>query len=259
MGKFKINEIIHTINDPLSLETIYNNVGSWEPHSFKIIENCSDKNKVFIDIGAHIGVLSIHASSLYKNVYSVECDSAALESLKQNIIDNEITNCTILNNALYYIDDQELDFGGNGKKGNSMSTLLVNEPSWNQGANWLIEHNLETPESIHSDREIVKTITFDKLISNHQIDPVDIGLIKIDIEGGEKYIFDNNFKNFLTIYKPNLLISLHYVFLHFSDCHTIIAFLDTIYNCYNIKGELLNITHEIRNQINHTEMFCTKK
>jgi hypothetical protein len=108
-------------------------------------------------------------------------------------------------------------------------------------------------------KKFVKTITFDKLISNHQIDPVDIGLIKIDIEGGEKYIFDNNFKNFLTIYKPNLLISLHYVFLHFLDCHTIIAFLDTIYNCYNIKGELLNINHEITHQINHTEMYCTKK
>jgi FkbM family methyltransferase len=259
MVKFKINEITHNINDQLSLETIYNHINTWEPHSFKIIEKCSDKLTVFIDIGAHIGSLSIHAAGLYKSVYSVECDSEALKSLKQNILDNSITNCTVINRALYNIDDQELDFGGNGKKGNSMSTLLINESSWNQGANWLIEHKVETPESIHSDREIVKTITFDKLISNYQIDPVEIGLIKIDIEGGEKYIFDDNFKKFLITYRPDLLISLHYVFLNDIDCHKILLFLNTIYNCYNMKNELLNITHEIRNRDNHTEIFCTKR
>jgi hypothetical protein len=43
MGVFTVNNIKHIINDPLSLQTIYNNIHNWEPESFKLIENCADK------------------------------------------------------------------------------------------------------------------------------------------------------------------------------------------------------------------------
>ena len=197
--------------------------------------------------------------TLIKHVYSVECDSVALESLQTNIKDNEITNNTIINKAIYHRDNEQLNFGGNGKKGNSMSTLLVNDKNWNQGANWLIEHNTETVESIHQDCEFVETITFNTLLKQYNIETCEIGLIKIDIEGGEKYIFDS-IKDFLKEYSPDLLLSLHYVFLHQKDCHKILLILNEIYNIYDpINGEKLNIQHEISTQRNRSEIFCTKR
>ncbi len=256
MGVFTVNGIKHVINDELSLKTIYNQISTWETNSFKIIEKCSDKNKVFIDIGAHIGVLSIHGAGLFKNVYSVECDSAALKSLKQNMIDNEISNNTIINRAIYFKDNEELNFGGNGEKGNSMSTLLVNDPNWNQGANWLIENNVETAESIHKDCELIKTITLETLLKDNQINPNDIGLIKIDIEGGEKYIFET-LKSFLKQYRPNLFLSLHYVFLNEIDCHKILLILNEIYNIYDLNGNKIDVLKSIRHHTNECEIFCT--
>ena len=261
---FNINGIIHKINDKLSLETIYNNVHNWEQNSFKIIEHFSNKDKYFIDIGAHIGVLTIHGSSLYKHVVSVECDSEALKSLYKNINDNNITNNTIINKAIYNIDNFKLNFGGNGKKGNSMSTLLVNENKWKttRGASWLIEHKtdgISNYEELHNDCETVDTIRLNTIFNNCNINPDLIGLIKIDIEGGEKYMFDDII-DFLTKYKPNLLLSLHYVFLNEIDCHTILDRIDKIYGGYYFDVSTMkkiNIADAKKLRFNHSEILCS--
>ena len=78
----------------------------------------------------------------------------------------------------------------------------------------------------------IETITIEKLIEEQDIDPQNISLIKMDIEGGEKIVVPS-LVNFLTTYKPVFYISLHRCFLRESDIKQIIDILFNIYDkCY---------------------------
>ena len=55
----------------------------------------------------------------------------------------------------------------------------------------------------------VKTITIDSVINNYKINPNDISLIKVDIEGGEEDIL-SDLHNLNNKYKIPIYISMHY-------------------------------------------------
>ena len=60
-------------------------IANWEPYSFAVLKQFSDKNKTFVDVGAWIGPLSLFASSSYKNVIAFEPDTKAFTELTNNI------------------------------------------------------------------------------------------------------------------------------------------------------------------------------
>ena len=83
----------------------------------------------------------------------------------------------------------------------------------------------------------------EKLIEQQNIDPQNISLIKMDIEGGEKIVVPS-LVNFLNTYKPVFYISLHRCFLTDTDINKIIDILFNIYDkCYdfNNNGEKILI------------------
>ena len=64
-----------------------------EPDTINFIDKYLEKDDVFFDIGANVGVFTIYAAKKHKNIsiYSFEPEVANLAVLKENIIKNNIT------------------------------------------------------------------------------------------------------------------------------------------------------------------------
>jgi len=168
-------------------ENFWQGVSHWEPETFKIVEMFGSQQKAFIDIGAWNGVVSLYASHFYNSVLAVEPDVTAFDKLNKNIELNGILTIKPVNVALSNTNGSSiLNISG---KGDSMSSLLPR----NEGF------------ATTNDFQGVETKTFENLIS-HIKKP--IGLIKMDIEGGELLAIPQ-MKEYLAKEKPTIYISFH--------------------------------------------------
>jgi hypothetical protein len=100
----------------------------------------------------------MYGSRKSQHVYVVEADSKSYDDMKVNLKTNCKNNYTLINNAIYNLDDMTID------------------------------NETDIP---------VKTITLERIIKQYEISPSDISLIKVDIEGGEEHILSNliDFRN----------------------------------------------------------------
>jgi FkbM family methyltransferase len=182
----------------------------WECDTFNILDYYKNKDSIYIDIGAWIGPTVLYSANKYKQVICFEPDPIAITRLKENLSVNNLENITLITKALS--DNNGFsDFGGNGELGNSMSTLLVGldnkEDFYNDyGRNGFLSYDERKKNIIQ-----IETITIDKVLEDNNINQNNIGLIKMDIEGGEKIVIPA-IEKFLKRCKPNFFISLHYVF-----------------------------------------------
>ena len=206
---------------------------TWELDSFHIFNLYKNNEGIYMDIGAWVGPTAIYCANIYKKVIAIEPDPLALEELKKNISVNNINNISVIEKGLSS-ENGITQFGGNGKLGNSESTLLIANKE-----EYFSYQGRHTETWKHSHNEIVEieTITIEKLIEQQNIDPKNISLIKMDIEGGEKIVVPS-LVNFLNTYKPIFYISLHPCFLKMDDINQIIDILFNIYDkCYSFSSE----------------------
>lgn len=154
--------------------------GTWEPSTFKIFDKFLKKDEVFLDIGAWIGPTTLYAAPKAKEVYSFEPDPEAFSSLIKNLALNEVKNVVPYPVAVA-AKWGGIDFGPKIKYGDSMSSVLWAKKGGDQ----------------------VPAVSLEAVILDLQP-----GFIKIDIEGGEKTIFDNAILA-LTECKPTIHLSLH--------------------------------------------------
>jgi FkbM family methyltransferase len=208
--------------------------GNWEENTFHILDHYQHKDKIYVDIGAWIGPTVLYSANKFKQVICFEPDPIALERLNENLSVNSFDNITVIGKALS--DRNSIsEFGGNGELGNSMSTLLVGLENKEEFYHNYGEEGFLTYEERKCDIIQVETTTIETALRD--IDPTNIGLIKMDIEGGE-IILIPAMQTFLDMYKPNLYISLHRVFLRESDINEILDILFDIYeHCYFIDDE----------------------
>ncbi|MGP6294025.1 FkbM family methyltransferase [Caldiplasma sukawensis] len=118
-----------------------------------------------IDAGANIGMFTVIASVMAGNsgsIISIEPDPENLRILKKNIELNNLKNIEIINKALYKKSGKKILFIKNGV----MSKIATNE------------------EKADADKIEVETTTFNDIITEIGIEPT---ILKMDIEGGEKY------------------------------------------------------------------------
>jgi FkbM family methyltransferase len=223
-------------------------IDTWENDTFHILDYYKNrKTGVYIDIGSWIGPTVIYGSLIYKRVIAIEPDPVALERLKKNISINNCNNIDIISKGLS-CDNGTIEFGGNGDFGNSESTLLIaNKDDY-------LSYSGRQQDHHHKNVVEIETITIERLIEQQNINPADISLIKIDIEGGEKIVVPA-LVNFLKMYKIPFYISLHYCFLRQSEIEEIIDILFGLYdNCYlfYVCGEkkLVDKDYVIKNKIN---------
>lgn len=129
--------------------------------------------KVIIDAGANIGLASIYFANRFKEsrIISLEPESNNFKLLTKN--SKLYTNITPINYALWNETDELIvEDQGLGSSG-----FKVKKEA-NQG---------------HLQK--VKSITIDQLFLQYKLDIIDV--LKIDIEGSEKEIFDSNYENWL--------------------------------------------------------------
>ncbi len=120
-----------------------------------------EKNDNVIDVGANIGSLTLLAASIVKNngkIFSIEPHPKIFIYLKENIALNPFKNIRIFNNSVG--DVEKVSYFSNLKSDDQNATLMTND-------------GLEI---------IQKTI--DQLIPND----IHINLMKIDVEGYEKFV-----------------------------------------------------------------------
>ena len=116
---------------------------------------------IIVDIGANIGAFSVYASSTADVVYAFEPESSNYNQLIKNIQ---------LNKRYDKIIPLKVAVGRENKQ------VLIYKGRFNKGAS-------TTMGKITSENENVKMVSLSHLMSNSDIDKID--LLKIDIEGGE--------------------------------------------------------------------------
>ena len=128
-----------------------------------------------VDIGAHIGLFSIFAGCLNKEVkiYAIEPENNNFKLLEAHKNENIFNNWKLFKCAI-----------GSNKMGVDGYELNISEDS--------INHKLEPKIKIKNPKlktQNVRVFSLEEFLDNNNIDLV--SLIKIDIEGGEYDIFEN--------------------------------------------------------------------
>lgn len=157
----------------------------WEQDSLALIDGLLQPHSVYCDIGAWIGPTVLHASGKCRRVYCVEPDREAYRYLLANIRNNKLENVLPFNLALGEEDGLCNLASPRGKRGDSMSSLLL--PT---GKNAM---------------EVLSLCwqTWTELIGTEQFD-----CLKMDIEGGE-YALLPTMAEYLARQTPHLLLSVH--------------------------------------------------
>lgn len=193
----KNNEFFFIKNDTNNpnLNFWKNIYSSWESDTFNVFDKYLNINKIFIDIGGWIATTCMYGSRKSKYVYSIEADTASFNDMTLNMNTNCKKNYTLINKAIYNVNDVELKFGKN--------KFLINS-TMNDSTSQIYNDN-----DFSSEYYPIKSITLNKIISDNNINPSDISLIKVDIEGGEEHILNELYHVYSTYHVP-LYISFHY-------------------------------------------------
>ena len=136
---------------------------TWLENVYRIHQYHFSGDKVFIDIGANVGSVSIFVDSFNKlfedkiKVYAVEPEPNNIDLLNYNILNNPTETITVVNNAIWH------------KEG----PVAVS----NKGGNSSIVHEID------GDFSYIEAITIEQLLDRYDIKEVDV--MKIDIEGAE--------------------------------------------------------------------------
>ena len=169
---------------------LIDNFSSWEPFTFQCFRKVADSTKTAVDIGAWIGLTGIWLSKNFKTVICVEADKLSVDNLKANLRASKCDNYTIIPNAVYNCNTT-LYFGPNSFRANS--TL-------NESMSQLKSTSDKT------DDYMVNTVTLNDIVK--ETVNADIGLLKVDIEGGEEHIL-GDLLSFSHANKIPVLLSLH--------------------------------------------------
>lgn len=173
------------------------------------------KPQIIIDAGANTGLSAIFFTNKFPKakVFSIEPENSNFKCLLENT--KYYKNILCLQNALSNIPNQKIETISLGLGKWGFTTRVIND----------IENS--------KNENIINSITIDEIVSEYNIKHIDI--LKIDIEGGEKELFESNYSKWIPITK--------YIIIEFHDrmkdrCK------DTFFNAINkynfsyfIKGE----------------------
>jgi len=144
--------------------------------------------KYIIDAGANIGLAAVFYANKYPNskIFAIEPEKYNFEMLKIN--SNYYQNIVLYKSAL-----------------SNQSNLAFSVIDKGYG-NWGFITEIEDIDSSQKIVDTVNSITIDEIIKENNLEYVD--LLKIDIEGGERELFDSNYENWLPKTRC-LIIELH--------------------------------------------------
>ncbi len=153
---------------------------TWEPTTFKIFDKFLDSKHNFIDIGAWIGPTVLYAAPKARQVFAFEPDPVAHHHLVSNLALNHVENVVPYPVAVAN-DWKGMNFGSKSVYGDSMSSEI-----------WAKQNDAQVP-----------AISLSAIVMD--IMP---NFIKIDIEGGEKTLFEGASVALAQMH-PTIHLSLH--------------------------------------------------
>lgn len=164
--------------------------GFYEPNETYLLTRLLDKNMVFLDIGANIGVYTLLASRLVGNngtVIAVEPSRREYNRLLAQIKLNQLTNVKAIRTAL----------GTSSKKHTLLNIAIAPQEGHNTLGNFAYE------ETRLAYKEKVKLATLDELINKEKIERLDF--IKMDTEGAESSVLESGIDS-ISKYHPAILL-----------------------------------------------------
>jgi FkbM family methyltransferase len=156
--------------------------------------NISGKNiSTIVDAGGNIGLTTLYYFCYFPNAkyFIIEPDVSNFEILKKNISINQINNSVLLNNALWTTNEK-----------------LVIKNDFRDGEKWSTTVDVPFVQGVNQKLLMINGISLLTLCKQHQINKIDI--LKIDIEGAERFLFLDNI--FLKIIENNVhevIIEIH--------------------------------------------------
>jgi len=193
------------------------NSGRWEPKTFAVLDRLLTAETIYCDIGAWIGPTVLYAARNCRKVYCLEPDRVAYKHLLDNIQMNRLENVLPFNMALAEKDGLHRMASPRGKRGDSMTSLLL--PQGTRGMD-------------------VLCLTWQNWFA--LVGKPSFNLIKMDIEGGEFSLLPA-MRSYLEQYRPQLYLSLHPHLLPVEarkrNMATVTAALEVYGGCYNQAGE----------------------
>jgi FkbM family methyltransferase len=201
---------------------------SKEPETIEFIDNNLMAGDVFFDIGANVGVFTIYASKRHENimVYSFEPEASNLAILKENIIENSITNKVIT-------------YGVGVGDSNGLSMLHLQDMTPGSA---LHSENKRTIEfSVEGNRPIVwaegiYSVSLDSFCTETNVVP---NVIKIDTDGNEKKILMGAKSLLKNPLLRAILIEMPYA--EFENCSLLLlesGFIKEVHHFKNTRNEI---------------------
>ena len=160
----------------------------------EIINKFSDKNKSAVDVGVYRGIYSYKLSKEFKHVYAYEPNPLIFPFLEKNL-KKIISNLTIKNYAL--------------SNETGVADLKIPMRSKSFFKNNIEELYKLGCATIHNKNnfENYETINVKKIKLDQDLNDINLGFIKIDVEGHEKEVIEGA-KNLIKTFKPILLVEI---------------------------------------------------
>ena len=184
------------------------------------------KGRVFIDVGANIGIYSLSLYKDAKKIFAFEPEKENYVRLGNNIKINDISNVQAYRIAIF-------------SKSKRNSPLFISE----KDRGW---HSLRI--RYNGGRQLIDTVTLDEFVPENKI--INLGLIKIDVEGAELDVL-RGCRIILKSIHPALLIEFNKPFTEKAGYSTIDIYDFLIKKHY--LGYRLDKSNLIR--VNRTEVF----
>ena len=198
-----------------------------------VIDKFRDKNKSAVDVGVYRGVYSYKLAQEFKHVYAYEPNPLIYPFLEKNLT-KIIKNLTLSNYAL----------------SNSNGTVNLKIPNRSKS---IFKNNVEELyklgcATIHEKNKFknYKSIEVNKMMLDENLKDINIGFIKIDVEGHEKEVIEGA-KNLIIKYKPILLVEIE-------ERHNKKPVLETInfinkigYSAFYCENNKLNSIDKLKN------------
>ena len=166
----------------------FKNWGNEKNSTFNLMINKCKNKKCIIDIGAHIGLMTLPLSSVAKSskIISFEPSNINRNFLRFHLIKNKITNVEVIDKLVGIKD---------------ANNVLFYESSVPTGMNSIIK--LKNKNVLN--KKLKKQTSLDNFFKDKKYNP---DLLKIDAEGSEFFILKGALKT-IKKYKPDIFLSLH--------------------------------------------------
>lgn len=173
--------------------TEYILLDNFEESELNFISSYLKKGDIVFEIGANIGLHALEEAGAVGNsgkVYAFEPSPYTFEIFQKNILLNKFSNISAHN------------IGLSDRKSTMKLNVSKNYDAWNT----LVDKTkLLNNKEIFDDTVEVKLNTIDDFIIEENIEKFRIKIVKIDVEGWEKFVIEGG-HNLLTEYAPLLMI-----------------------------------------------------